>query len=287
LTSPLSFAGIRALLPRLVPPETLDRANALDTAINGITDVAGPALAGLIVGFGHPSVALGMIAVIFVAAASCIGRVGHTPGSLPRVAPLLSQAWQGLKRVLGRPTLRGLALSYALYEVCWGMLVVIVPVFAAQRFPGGAAATIAGLLWAGLGLVGGMTALIAGRLRAAGRERGVMAVGMLLTALAVWPIAAGLGLTGFVVGMMLVGAAAGPIDVGVLTLRQRRTDPTELGRVVAISMSLNWSGGPIGSALAGLLVSRSLPDALGVAAVASLLAAWAVALIPADNARER
>ncbi len=114
-----------------------------------------------------------------------------------------------------------------------------------------------------------------------------MAVGMMVTALAVWPIAARFGLTGLVVGLMLVGAAAGPIDVGVLTLRQRRTDPTELGRVVAISMSLNWSGGPIGSALAGLLVGWSLPGSLSVAAVASLLGAWAVALIPSDEARLR
>jgi MFS family permease len=283
LTSPLSFAGIRALLPRLVSPAALDRANALDTAINGLTDVAGPALAGLIVGFGRPFIALGMIAVIYAAAAVCIGQVDRTQVSLPRVAPLLAQAWHGLRRVLGQPTLRGLALSYALYEVCWGMLMVIVPVFAAQRFAGGAGATVAGLLWAGLGLVGGATALVAGHLRAAGRVRGLMVLGMLLTALAVWPVAAEFGLPGLAAGLMLVGAAAGPIDVGVLTLRQRRTDPAELGRVVAISMSLNFSGGPIGSALAGLLVAWSVPGALGVAAAASLCGAWAaVALIPAD-----
>ncbi|HEX4171410.1 MAG TPA: MFS transporter [Acetobacteraceae bacterium] len=287
LTSPLSFAGIRALLPRLVSQAALDRANALDTAINGLTDVAGPALAGLMVGFGRPSFALGMIAAIYAVAAGCIGQVRRPRGSLPRIASLLSQAWHGLRRVLGRPTLRGLALSYALYEVCWGMLIVIVPVFAAQHFTAGMGATVAGLLWAGLGLVGGTTALVAGHLRAAGRERRLMAVGMMVTALAVWPIAARFGLTGLVVGLMLVGAAAGPIDVGVLTLRQRRTDPTELGRVVAISMSLNWSGGPIGSALAGLLVGWSLPGSLSVAAVASLLGAWAVALIPSDEARLR
>ena len=45
LTSPLSMAGIRALLPRLVPVAALDRANALDTAIHGLTDIVGPALA--------------------------------------------------------------------------------------------------------------------------------------------------------------------------------------------------------------------------------------------------
>jgi predicted MFS family arabinose efflux permease len=86
--------------------------------------------------------------------------------------------------------------------------------------------------------------------------------------------------------MMLVGAAAGPIDVGALTLRQRRTDPAELGRVLAVSMSLNMSGGPLGSALAGVLVTWSLSATFAVAALASALAAAAVVLIPAGGEGE-
>ena len=55
LTNPLTMAGIRALLPRLVPVAALDRANALDTAIHGVTDIGGPALAGTVMGFGGPN----------------------------------------------------------------------------------------------------------------------------------------------------------------------------------------------------------------------------------------
>ncbi len=68
-----------------------------------------------------------------------------------------------------------------------------------------------------------------------------------------------------------------------LTLRQRRTDPAELGRVLSVSMSLNMAGGPIGSAVAGVLVTWSLPATFVVAALASVLAAGAVALIPAGE----
>jgi MFS family permease len=114
-----------------------------------------------------------------------------------------------------------------------------------------------------------------------------MALGMLATAIASWPIAAEFGLIGLVLGMMLVGAAAGPIDVGALTLRQRRTDPGELGRVLSVSMSLNMSGGPLGSAIAGALVTWSLPATFAVAALASVLAAAAaVALIPGGEQAE-
>jgi predicted MFS family arabinose efflux permease len=103
---------------------------------------------------------------------------------------------------------------------------------------------------------------------------------MLATAVAVWPLAAEFGLAGLALGLMLVGAAAGPIDVSALTLRQRRTDPAELGRVLSVSISLNIAGGPIGSALAGVLVGWSLSATFAVAAMAALLAAVSVALIP-------
>jgi hypothetical protein len=280
LTSPLSMAGIRALLPRLVQVTALDRANALDTAIHGLTDIVGPALAGAIMGFAGATPTLGTIAVTYAAAAVCVGSIRRPRGQLPSVGPLLAQGWTGLLRVVRQPTLRGLAVVYSLYEVSWGMLVVVVPVFAVRQFAGGSGAAVAGLLWAGLGLVGGTAALIAGHRSTAGRERKVMALGMLATAVAVWPLAAEFGLIGLVGGMMLVGAAAGPIDVGALTLRQRRTDPAELGRVLSVSMSLNMSGSPLGSALAGVLVTWSLSATFAVAALASALAAAAVALIP-------
>jgi len=107
-----------------------------------------------------------------------------------------------------------------------------------------------------------------------------MAIGMLGTAIAMWPLAAEFGLIGLIFGLMLVGAMAGPIDVGALTLRQRRTDPAELGRVLSVSMSLNMAGGPLGSALAGALVTWSLSGTFVGAALASVLAAAAGALIP-------
>lgn len=283
LTSPLSFAGIRALLPKLVPTDALGRANALDTAIHGLTDVIGPASAGGLVGFAGPIAAFCLIAAIYAAAAVSLAHVPRSAGRMPGLRALFALAWCGLRRVVAQPTLRGLAVSYSLYEVCWGILLIVVPVFTAQQFGSGPGATIAGLLWAGLGLVSGAAALVAGRFRSAGRERRMMAIGMLLSAAAVWPVAALFGLQGLALGLMLTGAATGPIDVGVLTLRQRRTDPAELGRVLSVSMSLNLAGGPLGSALGGLLVVWSLSGTLAAAALAATLGAAAVALIPAES----
>src|SRR5262249_28464898 len=106
LTSPLGFAGLRALLPPLVPAAARDRANALDTAINGLTDIAGPATAGLIVALAGPLSALAVIAVIYAVAAFSLARVRGVPGALPSLRPLLRQAGHGLRRVIGEPSLR-------------------------------------------------------------------------------------------------------------------------------------------------------------------------------------
>jgi hypothetical protein len=109
-----------------------------------------------------------------------------------------------------------------------------------------------------------------------------MALGMLATALAIYPVCAWFGLPGLAVGLALVGFLAGPVDVGVLTLRQRRTEPAWLGRVMAVSMSFNLSGAPIGFALGGALVARSITAAFAIAALACIAGALACWLVPKD-----
>jgi hypothetical protein len=89
------------------------------------------------------------------------------------------------------------------------------------------------------------------------------------------------GLVGLGAGLALVGLLEGPIDVGVLTLRQRRADPGWLGRILTVSFSLNMAGLPIGSAIGGLIVTQSLSAAFVTAAVTSMVSALATyVLIP-------
>jgi hypothetical protein len=268
----------------MVPINDLDSVNALDTSIYAVVGVLGPALAGAMVGFVGLEPALILIGLIYVAAAFSLAGIRSSPETIAAHASLLSQALEGIVTVVRRPTLRGLAISYALYQVSWGILVIVVPVEIMRHFTAGTADLITGLLWASVGIIGGVSALIAGRLRTAGREKTVMALGMITTALATWPIASEFGIVGLGLGLLLVGMAAGPTDVGLLTLRQRRTDPAQLGRVLSVSISLNIAGFPIGSALAGVLITWSLPATVALAGLASALAGVAVTvLIPTKN----
>jgi MFS family permease len=284
LSSPLSAAGIRVLLPRLVPARALDRANALDTAVHAVVDVAGPSIAGILLGFCGPVTTFVAIAIGYAAATISVALIhGSAHGSQPS-AGFLRQALQGLGFVIARPVLRGLAVGYALNMVTWGVLWVALPVSVARNFGAGSWESISGLLWAAVGVAGGIGALMSGQLGMVGREVRWMTLCLIITAAGVAFAGIGFGLPGLALGLLLVGLVAGPIDVGVLTLRQRRTDPADLGRVLAVSMSLNMSGLPIGSALGGILVAWSPPAAFLAAALASLLGAWAIhELIPTDD----
>ena len=78
--------------------------------------------------------------------------------------------------------------------------------------------------------------------------------------------------------IVLLGLSTGPFDIGLFTLRQRRTETAWFGRAFAVSMSLNSVGNPVGSALAGPVIAVSLNLALW-AAVAATLASLVIVLV--------
>jgi MFS family permease len=287
LTAPLGTAGIRVLIPRLVPKDALDRANALDTSSYALISVTGPAVAGVLFGFAGSQATLLVIVFLYGAATISLAPLvcRTSAGRSVPSGSLLHGAWVGVLYVLHNASLRSLAISYALFQVSWGILVVVVPVVVVRELGVGAVAdSVVGGLWTVAGLAGGLGALYAGHLSTVGRERQFIAVGTLATAVALWPVSASFGLVGLAIGLALVGLLEGPVDVGVLSLRQRRTDPDWLGRVLAVSMSFNMSGLPLGSAIGGIVVVHSPALAFGLAAVASVLAAAAAYfLVPAAS----
>jgi len=283
LTSPLSWAGIRVLLPRLVPAHALDRANSLDTALYAVVDVVGPSLGGALLGFAGATGAFVAIAMAYGGAVVCFAFV-RSAAAAPSSHGLIAQAFEGLVIVFRRRLLRGLAIGYTLNMATWGILVVAVPAFMAQRSGTGTWEASTGLLFTVAGLAGGIGALVAGHLRILGREVGVMAACMALTALAAWPVAGGFGVIGIGAGLTIAGFLAGPIDVGLLTLRQRRTEPEKLARVLAVSTSVNMAGFAVGTALGGILAAWSFSATFVAAALTSLLAAMTTwGLIPKED----
>ncbi len=280
LTNPLSWAGARSLFPILAPRHLWERANGLDSSGHVIATLLASPLAGLLVGLFGGEWALAASGAVYVAAAVVMLRLPDPRNPSAQVGSVLRNAWLGLKYTLSNPTLRGLALTLSSFNIGNGLLIIAVPVLVLGRLHSGPATV--GLLWGAMGAAGLVSALVVGRMSSLGRERqlilGAILIGTLATAML--PFANNLAVV--VVALIILGLAAGPFDIGLFTLRQRRTDPAWFGRAFAVSMSLNSVGNPIGSVLAGPLIAWSLNAALWAAVAASLIAALLpLLLIPA------
>lgn len=271
LTLPLSNSGARSLFPVLAPRHLWERANALDSSGHVIATLLGAPLAGVMVGLAGPEWALATTAGGYLIAAGLISRVHDPVIASPGSRSVLIDAVEGLRYVVRNPTLRGLAITLSTFNLSWGILNIAIPVLVLTRLHGGPATV--GILWGVMGAAGLVSALIAGRLDSRGRERQLMLFAILVSAAAmvVLPFAASVAVV--FVAMVVAGLANGPFDIGLFTLRQRRTDPAWFGRAFAISMSVNWIGTPVGSALAGPVIAWSLNAALWAAAAIALASA--------------
>jgi MFS family permease len=282
LTNPLSWAGARSLFPILAPRHLWERANGLDSSGHVIATLGASPLAGALVGLFGGEWALAASGSVYLAAAVVMLRLPDPRNSSPQIGSVLHNAWLGLVYTLRNPTLRGLALTLSTYNVGNGIIAIAVPVLVLGRLHSGPGTV--GLLWGGMGAAGLASALVAGRMSSQGRERQMILAAILIGTLATALLPFANSLAVVVAAIVLLGLATGPFDIGLFTLRQRRTDPAWFGRAFAVSMSLNSVGNPIGSALAGPLIGVSVNVALWAAAAACLVSALCpLLLIPARD----
>ena len=285
LTAPLSTSGLRSLLPLIVPRHLWERANAVDSNGYVLATLVGPPLAGALVQFIGGAQALVAVAALLVVAAVVLIGIPDPATDAASSGNLLVDAWRGLVYTMRNPTLRALGLSISTLNLGGGMLTIIIPIVVINRLGYGAA--VAGLAWAASGLAGMAAAFFFGRWDSRGRERQMLIWPMVAYGFALLLLMPIDGIALVFVALAVAGFLNGPMDIGLFTIRQRRTDPAWMGRAFAVSMSFNFLGFPIGSALAGWLVSLSLVIAVGfavVAAFAGALIAWL--MIPAEAEAE-
>ena len=281
----LSITGARSLFPLMLPRTLWDRANGLDTSMYSLTAVIGPAMAGVVVARFGPEAAL--LVTASVAAVASISLVGvHEP--IARVdsgGSLIVDAWAALVYVVRHATLRGLAITLFLANLGFGVVLVGIPVLVLRHLQGSAATV--GQIFAVVGLAGLAAGLLIGRVSTEGRERLLIAgcIAIQVPTLALLAFTDSLPVV-FAIAV-IAGATGSIINVGIFALRQRRTNPAWFGRAFAVSMSLNFAGAPIGSALSGPLLEHSiaLPLLLGAAVSAAAVVA-ALVLIPGQHSAE-
>ncbi len=284
LTSVLSNTGLRSLFPLIVPERLWERVNAIDSNGYLVATILGPPISAALVTVLGGATTMILIGLLYGAATVAIIGAPDPKSVTASTGRLLVDAWDGVKYTFGNPTLRGLGLSISLLNLSGGMVTIVVPLIVIDRLH--APEVAVGLVFAGSGVAGVIAALFAGRLDTRGREWNLLVLPMAGVAVADLVLLAGAGAStafagvAFVaIGLALGGALNGPMDIGLFTIRQRRTDPAWIGRAFAVSMALNYVGYPIGAVLAGALAAASLEAAIVVGAVACLVAGVAAAVM--------
>jgi MFS family permease len=286
MTGPFSQTGLRSLFPMMAPKHLWERVNALDSSGYVVAMIVGPPLAAAMVSVMGPRLAVMAIAIPYGLAAFVLLPVREPANTPTGSGRLLVDAWQGLRYVWGNRSLRGLGFSISTLNLAGGITTIVIPIIVLEVLGGSEA--LVGVVFALSGVAGVISVALSGRIDSRRREwlllilpMAFMGPAMLLMLPAADPGDIALGWLGLTLSMVLNGMLNGPMDIGLFTMRQRRTDPAMLGRAFAVSMAFNFLGYPIGAAIGGALAATSLDSAIWLAAGASVLATiLALVMIP-------
>jgi MFS family permease len=304
----VSLAGFPSILPDLVPDEDLATANAMESLSFGVGGVAGPALAGLLIGVIGAAANLAIDAAsygIFVACllavripppaqadrpAAGMAPTGAVPtgavptgavptgavptgavptGAVPTGAGRSARGLRPALRFIGRtPAILAITVMFMAANVGEGMLTVLLPVYSRE---------ILGADAAGYGIL--ISVLTAGALAGSTIIGGIRWPWPLGRSIAAAQLAVGAAALGLVplppfgvaaVVLFAIGICSSPLTIWAQTIRMRLI-PAELrGRVFALLRTLMQSTPPAGGLAAGLLL------AAGGASAVTLVIAFVV-----------
>lgn len=244
-----------ALLPSLArTPDELTAANVTSSTVESVAAFAGPAIGGALVAGTSVGVAFAVTAGTFLWSALLLSGIRGEPvekaeeGREAIPAAILG----GFRAIAGEGGLRLLIGLFAAQTLVYGALSVLLVVTALELLDLGESGL--GYLYSALGIGGVAGAVVSAAL--VGRRRlatafgiGVVAWGVPIALLGVWPSAAAA-----VVFLALVGAANTVVDVSGLTLLQRAVPDQVLARVFGVLETLVLVAVAVGSAVAPLLV---------------------------------
>jgi MFS family permease len=277
-----SFPASSALTPTLVQPQQLQPANALMQGSTVLTQMIGPAPAGLIIKSWGIASAMFFDALSFLAVIVALFRIPEpvkAPASAGAGAParpsMLYSIAEGLRAVRNDPPLMSLMLVIATVNICVsGPIAVGLASLAKFRF-GSAAAFGTFLSCFSGGMLGG---ILLGGLVKRPRRRGLQFIAM--SGLAGLEMI-GIGLVpkfGMIATLLaLMGLGVGFVNVQFSAWTQTRVERALLGRVMSVMMFSAVGLVPVSYAISGVLAHWSL-RALFVSAGAVLAAASVLAV---------
>jgi MFS family permease len=269
--------ALSGLPVQLVSPAQLGDANALLGTAQPAAQVAGPALAGVLISLASPALVIAVDAGTYALSALALAALRLTEDTRrPRREPspvrdsLLRDLAEGWSEFISRPWLWPQTVQFALFNlVTWGPYLVLGPVLA-DKYLGGARAWGVVLACSGGGaILGGLLAL--------GRRprRPLLAATLTTLGFALPPLALSLRLPLPVVAGAALAQGLGTALGGAFatTVEQRLIPADALSRVGAFNMVGAFAFGPVAFIAAGPAAAL-----FGPAAVLGFGAAWSAAM---------
>jgi predicted MFS family arabinose efflux permease len=250
-------SGMSAILPNLVHRREVATVNAMFQALFQIGQVAGPAVAGLLLaGAGVRFVYWVDVASIAVAVFATFLISPQPPQSAASHPPGLRSIVTGLRYLRGRPVIQGTYL-FDINAMVFGMPRAVFPALATTVFGGGASTL--GFLYAAPGagaLIGAVTTGWVHRVRRQGRA--------VIIAVVVWGAAITcFGLVRWLPAALVLLAVAGWADVVSAVFRntilQLNVPDALRGRLMGVQMAVVTGGPRIGDAESGAVAAAFSP----------------------------
>ena len=243
-----------ALVPSLVPPSELGRANGRLELARSTAYAAGPALAGALVAWAGASVAFSLATILSFSAVALLWRLLE-PARRP-LAP--RHPWhdlqEGARCMWDNPMLKVIFKTAVCWNIAWFVLQAAYVPYAFKVLGLNAASVGLTLGAFGVGMVSGAVLaprttriLPLGRAIQMGPTLSLFS-SLSMAATLIWPSAALA-----VLSYLLIGLGSTTWVITSTTLRQTVTPPAMLGRVGAIFLTCNMGVRPVGAALGGLV----------------------------------
>src|SRR3954469_408930 len=254
LTWPLSFGGFTSLIPAIVPDELLPRANAVEATSFNVALIAGPLLAGAIVGLAGPEAAvlteagLTLFTLVLLAGFDALDR-----GPVRAADSLMHVVRDGLRALVEVPQLLGVTVAGALNLAGAGFLTVAFPYFCVEHLD--APRNASGALWAAFAFGSTVGALGLVRLQRRYQPHSVVLVSMVAFGVLMLPWVLAESLPVAIALVALGSIADGPGLAATFAVRQDWAPRDLQGQIFTTAAGLKVGAFALVAAVAGPLVT--------------------------------
>jgi predicted MFS family arabinose efflux permease len=273
LTWPLSFGGFTSLIPAIVRPEFLPRANALEATSLNVALITGPLLAGAIAATAGPQASvLTEAALTFATLGLLFGFDALDRGPTRSAGSLLEVARDGLRTIAVTPALRGTTVAGMLSLFGVGFLAVGFPFFCSEQL--GVDRSASGVLWAAFAVGSTVGALALVGVQRRYPPQNIVVVALVFFGALMLPVPLAASLPVAIVLVAIAAVADGPALSATFAVRQDWAPADLQGQIFTTGAALKVGSFALGSALGGALVT-------GIGSSGTLVAAACVNLVAA------